>query len=327
MHILITGANGFIGRALCLEAMQNGLSVRAAVRKHEEMPNELEVVVIGEINEKTDWSIALRDVDVVIHLASRVNVMHEKTANLLDEFRAVNVAGTECLARAAIASGVKRFVFVSSIKVNGESTFQFAVKGQGNVGSQFTEIDEANPQDSYGISKWEAEQMLHQVSSETGLEVVIVRPPLVYGPGVKGNFGQMMKMLSKGTPLPLASIKNMRSLVYIGNFVDALFKCAKHPAAANKTYLVSDGEDVSTPQLLRQLGSAMSHPARLIPFSPRLLTLIGCLTGKSDQVTRLLGSLQVDSSKICLELGWHPPFTLQEGLKLTAEDQSKIYSS
>jgi nucleoside-diphosphate-sugar epimerase len=238
---------------------------------------------------------------------------------------------------------VKRLVFVSSIKVNGEGTFSVSSKSKkippsppfyelGNrphipvdpdskweiIKSVFSEADEACPQDPYGVSKWEAEQALHRVVAETGLEVVIVRPPLVYGTGVKGNFAQMLKVLAKGIPLPLASVSNLRSLVYIGNFVDALLTCATHPAAAGQTYLVSDGEDVSTPDLLRQLGAEMGHPARLLPCPPILLKLAGRLLGRSDQIERLLGSLQVDSSKIRRELGWQPPFGLQEGLRLTA---------
>jgi nucleoside-diphosphate-sugar epimerase len=187
------------------------------------------------------------------------------------------------------------------------------------VKSTFTEMDEACPQDPYGISKWEAEQALHRVASETGLEVVIMRPPLMYGAGVKGNFAQMLKVLAKGIPLPLASVSNWRSLVYIGNFVDALLQCATHPAAGGQTYLVSDGEDVATPELLRKLGIALDRPARLFPYPAVLLRLVGRLMGKSDQIERLLGSLQVDSSKIRRELGWQPPYTLQQGLKATAE--------
>ena len=183
----------------------------------------------------------------------------------------------------------------------------------------FTETDVDNPQDSYGISKWEAEQALHWVAQETGLEVVIVRPPLVYGAGVKGNFAQMIRVLKKRIPLPLASVRNLRSLVYVGNLVDALILCATHPAAAGQTYLVSDGEDVATPNLLRWLGEAMGRPARLLPCSTGLLRLAGRLTGKANQVERLLGSLQVDSGKIRRELGWMPPYTLQQGLQATAE--------
>lgn len=311
-RVLVTGASGFVGKALCAELLSSGFKVRMANRSALTMAGAseagYEINVIGQIDGATDWSAALAGVDLVIHLAARVHVMREQTADPLAEFRCVNTAGTEHLARAAAASGVKRLVYISSIKVNGEET---------HSGQHYKEADVPSPQDPYGISKWEAEQALHRVAAETGLEVVIVRPPLIYGAGVKGNFAQMLKVLAKGIPLPLASVTNMRSLVYIGNFVDALLLCATHPGAANQTYLVSDGEDISTPDLLRKLGIAMGHPARLLPCPPVLLRLAGRLVGKSDQFDRLLGSLQVDSSKIRRELGWQPPFTLQEGMRLT----------
>ncbi|HQS58844.1 MAG: NAD-dependent dehydratase [Gallionellales bacterium 35-53-114] len=310
LRILITGVTGFIGKALSAHAVHHGFSVRGALHKAGKIPDNIEVALVGEINGETDWTSALSGVDVVIHLAARVHVMREESVNPIADFRKVNVAGTDCLARAAAVSGVRRLVYVSSIKVNGEETVD---------GFRYTELDSPLPNDPYGISKWEAEQALHRVAAETGLEVVIVRPPLVYGAGVKGNFAQMLKVLVKGIPLPLASVHNLRSLVYIGNFTDALLKCATHTSAAGKTYLVSDGEDISTPDLLRQLGAAMGKPARLLPCPPVLLKLVGRLLGKSDQVDRLLGSLQVDSSKIRRELGWQSPFTLQEGLRLTIE--------
>ena len=194
--------------------------------------------------------------------------------------------------------------------MNGEET---------NEGLSYTELDVPLPQDPYGVSKCEAEQALHRIAAETGLEIVIVRPPLVYGPRVKGNFIQMLKVLSKGIPLPLSSARNLRSLVYVENLVDALIACATHPAAIGQTYLVSDGEDISTPDLLRRLGTAMGRPARLLPCPPSLLNLAGKLIGKSDQIERLLGSLQIDSGKIRRELNWTPPYTLQQGLQETAE--------
>lgn len=330
--VLVTGANGFVGRALCTMLRQQGYEVRAAVRRSDvSLGSEISTVLVGEINNRTDWSVALTGVEVIFHLAARVHVMKETVEDPLVEFRATNVLGTEHLARSAAAHGVKRLVFVSSIKVNGESTFPASssslreippgspLSKWGKIKPVFSEKDEASPQDPYGVSKWEAEQALHRVAKETGLEVVIVRPPLVYGAGVKGNFSQMLKVLAKGIPLPLGSVHNLRSLVYIGNFTDALLKCASHPAAAGQTFLVSDGEDVSTPELLRQLGDAMGHPARLLPCPPWLLRLAGRLAGKSGQVERLLGSLQVDSSKIRSELGWRPPFTLHQGLQVTAE--------
>ena len=303
--VLVTGANGFVGRALCDEVMRRGMQVCGAIRARDQLPSGILPVSVGAIDGATDWSKALAGAAVVIHLAARVHVMRDNASDPLEEFRKVNVAGTENLARQATKAGVKRLVYVSSVKVNGEQTADVP----------FSETDTANPQDPYGVSKWEAEQLLHQVARETGLEVVIVRPPLVYGEGVKGNFAQMMKVLDRGIPLPLGSVKNRRSLIHVGNLIDALILCATHPMAANQTYLVCDGEDVSTPDLLRELGAAMGRPARLFPCPPVLLRLLGRLAGKSDQFERLLGSLHIDSGKIRRELGWKPTFTLSEGLR------------
>ena len=311
IRYLVTGASGFIGDALCRRLEELGVETRRVFRTAPAVSlHGIDSWQVGAIDGQTDWSAALRDVDVVIHLAARVHVIHDTVVDPLTEFRRINTAGTEHLARSAAASGARRLVYVSSIKVNGEET---------PAGRIYTEQDVPAPQDPYAISKWEAEQSLQRVAKETGLEVVIVRPPLVYGAGVKGNFAQMLRVLAKGIPLPLASVSNLRSLVYLGNFVDALLTCATHPAAAGQTYLVSDGEDVSTPALLRQLGAAMGHPARLLPCPPALLKMAGRVLGKSAQVERLLGSLQVDSSKIRCDLGWQPPFTLQQGLQATAE--------
>lgn len=319
IRILVTGSNGFVGHALCGALLQYGHDVRGAVRRSDVILDPgISRVVVGEIDHQTDWSEALKSVDVIIHLAARVHVMKENSPDALSEFRRANVTGTERLARSAAACGVKRLVFVSSIKVNGEETLG---------GQRYSELDVPLPKDPYGISKWEAEQALHRVAQETGLEVVIVRPPLVYGAGVKGNFAQMLKVLAMGIPLPLASVRNMRSLVYIGNFVDALVRCATHQAATGKTYLVSDGEDISTPDLLRQLGVAMGHPAHLFLFPKNLIKLAGRLIGRSEQIDRLLGSLQVDSSKIRRELDWRPPYTRQHGLLATAEWYRANYCS
>lgn len=308
--LLVSGANGFVGQELCREGTRRGMRIKGATRSACLLPAGTEQVVTGSVDEKTAWHNALQGVDVIIHLAARVHVLQEDTANPLAEFRRVNVAGTERLARAAAASGVKRLVYVSSIKVNGEATM---------AGQCYSELDEPAPQDPYGISKWEAEQALHRVAREIGLEIVIVRPPLVYGPGVKGNFAQMLRVLATGIPLPLASITNKRSLIFLENLVDALLCCATHPVAAGKTYLVSDGEDISTPELLRQLGSGMGRPARLLPCPQSLLKLAGRLFGRAGQIERLVDSLQVDDSRIRRELDWQPPYTLQQGLRATAE--------
>lgn len=314
--LLVTGATGFVGQALCTELIKRGRATRAVRRSATGFPVPgCAPVIVPEINADTDWREALGragSVETVVHLAARVHVMHDDSTNPLAAFRAINVAGTERLARAAAANGVKRLVFVSSVKVNGEDTF----------GDQkFAESDQPAPQDPYGISKWEAELALHRVAAETGIEIVIVRPPLVYGPGVKGNFALMLKALRRGLPLPLASAQNLRSLVYVGNLVDALITCATHLAAAKQTFLVSDGEDVSTPDLLRRLGAALGHPARVWPCPVAWLRCGARIVGKTGSLDRLLGSLRVDSRKIQRELAWKPPFTLPQGLIATAQNE------
>lgn len=309
-RLLVTGATGFVGQPLCAEATRRGLQVFGAVRSACELPAGVEPLIIGAVDGETDWAAALRGVDAVIHLAARVHVMKEAAAEPLAEFLKANLHGTANLAMQAAHAGVKRFVYVSSIKVNGEAT---------RSGCKITEDDAPAPQEPYGISKWQAEQALHRIAGETGLEIVIVRPPLAYGANVKGNFAQMLKMLAKRLPLPLASAHNQRSLVYVENLVDGLIACATLPAAAGKTYLISDGEDISTPDLLQRLGAAMGCPAKLFPCPHALLKLAGRLTGKSAAIERLLGSLQIDSGKIRRELGWKPPHTLQQGLQATAE--------
>jgi nucleoside-diphosphate-sugar epimerase len=250
---------------------------------------------------------ALQGMSAVIHLAARVHVMTDHAADPLREFRLVNTGWTERLARAAASQGVRRFVYLSSIKVNGEQNDR-----------PFTELDPPNPHDPYGLSKWEAEQALTSVSSQTGIETVVVRPPLVYGPGVGGNFLQLLNSLRRGIPLPLALINNRRSLLYRGNLVDALVTCVRHVRAAGQTYLVSDGEDLSTPELIRRLGRAMGLAVRLWPVPLPVLRAVGQLLRKQAMIDRLLGSLQVDSSKIRRELDWRPPFSVDQGLTDTA---------
>ncbi len=314
MHkVLVTGASGFVGQVLCRSLLDAGIKVIAAVRSHrpeiELSGKQFSQIVTGDITGETDWSAALAGVDAVFHLAARVHVMRETAHDALAEFRQVNVAGTAHLARSASIAGVKRLVYVSSIGVNGVLT---------SSGASFSEADMPRPHNAYAQSKWEAEQVLQRISHETGLGVVIVRPPLVYGARAPGNFAQLVKVLRAGIPLPLASVNNRRSLVYVGNLVDALIVCAAHPAAIGQTYLVSDGEDISTSELLRQLGAAMGRPARLLPCPAVLLNMAGRLAGRTDQIERLLGSLRVDSGKIRRELCWVPPFSLNEGLQLAA---------
>ena len=308
--LLVTGANGFVGRALCATLEQCGYEVIGAVRKIRSAElKHIKYITVGEVNGQTDWSVALAGVDVVIHLAARVHEMHDTASDPLARFRHVNMAGTESLARRAAANGVKRLVYVSSIKVNGEETLS---------GQRYFECDKPAPQDPYGISKWEAEQALHHVAKETGLEVVIVRPPLIYGAGVKGNFLQMIRVIARGIPIPLALVYNQRDLVYVDNLVDALIACATHPKAAGQTYLVSDGESISTNELIHSLAKALNKRCFVFPFPIFMVKFLAKLLGKSATIDRLTQSLQIDSSKIRNELGWKPPYTLQQGLQATA---------
>lgn len=311
MTTLVTGANGFVGSELCERLRRNGVSVRGAVRSLSSQPDAAAAVAIGSLSSETDWTAALRNVDLVVHLAARVHVMNDKNSAPLAEFRRVNVDGTVALARQAAAAGVRRFVFLSSIKVNGEFTEEE---------QPFAADDVPAPEDPYGISKHEAEQLLRQVASDTGIEVVIIRPPLVYGPGVKANFGSMMRWLARGVPLPLAAItKNRRSLVGLDNLVDLIATCLNHPAAANQTFLVSDGEDLSTAELLKRMGAAMGHPAPLFYVPPKLLELGATVVNKRGIYQRLCGSLQIDITKTRQLLGWTPLLAVDDGLRRAAE--------
>lgn len=314
-RILVTGANGFIGSALCPRLRKSGFLVRGAVRAKANTPagrtsefNGLQWVILHDRSTENETDHALGDVHTVIHLAARVHVMTDRAADPLREFRRVNLDWTKQLATVAASRAVRRFVYLSSIKVNGEQSSR-----------PFTEMDAPKPQDAYGISKWEAEQALVEISAKSAMETVILRSPLVYGPGVGGNFLQLLKILQRGIPLPLASVRNRRSLVYRGNLIDALCCCIRDRRAAGQTYLVSDGEDLSTPELIRRLGAAMGVNPRLWPFPTEWLCWAGRIVGKGGTIDRLVGSLQVDSSKIRQELGWQPTFSIDRGLLDTAE--------
>ena len=309
MEFLISGANGFVGKPLGAELLRRGHFVRAAVRSPTQLRGD-DVVAVGNIDSDTDWTDALRDVDAVIHLAARVHVMQDAAADPLAEFLKVNLHGTVNLARQAARAGVKRLVYVSSIKVNGERTTEALA---------YTESNPPHPHDPYGTSKWQAEQALHRIAQDTDLELVIVRPPLVYGSGVKGNFISLLGAINKGIPLPLAGANNSRSLIYVGNLVDALIACATHPAAAGQTYLVRDGEDVSTSVLVEKIASALGRKNRSFYVPPGLLQTVAALLGRSEQIDRLFGSLCVNDAKIRSELGWMPPYTLEQGLQATAD--------
>ncbi|WP_285373333.1 SDR family oxidoreductase [Pseudomonas sp. lyk4-TYG-107] len=306
--VMVTGASGFVGEALVFRLLVDKkfspiAAARGATRLHGLCP------VVPFYLTHSKILPALDDVQVVVHAAARVHVMNESAGDPLAEFRKVNVEGTLKLAQCAAASGVRRFIFISSIKVNGENTL---------MGKPFKADDQPNPLDPYGVSKYEAEETLKQLGRDTGMEVVIIRPPLVYGPGVKANFLSMLIWLNKGVPLPLGSIRNQRSLVAIGNLVSLIATCIDHPAAANQTFLVSDGEDLPTTQLLRFLARALGKPARLLPLPEWLLKLGASILGKQAVAQRLCGSLQVDISKNRELLGWSPPIKMDKAMRQTA---------
>ena len=307
MRVLVTGASGFVGRtllpALSLRSNVIVAAIRAALGDRDTPSNS---VAIGDINAATNWSDALHGGDAVVHLAARVHVMSENARDPLREFRRVNTDGTLNLARQAAAAGVKRFIFLSTIGVNGNST---------SHGNFFTETSASLPHDPYSVSKHEAEVGLRAISKSTGMEIVIIRPTLVHGSKAPGNFGKLTRLVSKGLPLPLASIDNRRSLVGIDNLVDFIVTCLEHPAAANETFLASDGEDLSTPDLIRRMARAMDRPARLLPVPKSVLIAAAAMLGKRDMAQRLCGSLQVDISKARALLGWNPPVSVDEGLR------------
>jgi len=305
--VLVTGANGFIGRALCDVLAASGRRVRKAVRMP--VPGLPDAVAVGDIGPDTDWGAAFDGVECILHLASPSDPQRGSPAESLAGYRRVNVAGSRRLAEQAAAAGARRLVFMSTIKVNGERTAERA----------YAENDAPRPEDANGISKQEAEQVLRDVGQKTGLEIVVLRPPLVYGPGVKGNFLRLMNLVARGVPLPLAAVDNRRSLIYTGNLAGAIGKALDAPQAAGRTYLVSDGDDVSMPDLVRGLARALGVKPRLLSFPLAALGLAATLAGKRAEFARVTGSLQVDSSRIRRELDWRPPFTLAQGLELTAK--------
>lgn len=303
LRVLVTGANGFVGRSLCADLRRNGYRVTGVVRRA--------VSAVGEapgpaLAAGSDWSALLAGQDLVVHTAARVHVMHESEANPLAAFCAVNVAGTLALARQAALAGVKRFVFISSIKVNGEMTFP---------DQPFTEKVISPPTDPYGLSKYEAELALQELAAQTGMEVVIVRPPLIYGHGVKANFARMVKWVRSGIPLPLAAVDNRRSLLGMDNLCDFIRCVLTHPAAANQVFLVSDGEDVSTSTLLRLIGEVAGRPARLFAVPAFMLRVGMHCPGLGMQMQRLCGSLQLDTRKAKTLLQWSAPYSLRSGLE------------
>jgi len=316
MNILITGANGFVGSYLA-KKLSNLPAVKLTLAARVASTTQLvKTFKVNQIDSTTEWSEALVGCQSVVHTAARAHVMKDEVADPLTEYRRVNVDGTLNLARQAAEAGVRRFIFISSIKVNGEQTL---------IGKPFTAEDIPAPEDAYGISKYEAEQGLLQIAADSGLEVVIIRPPLVYGPGVKGNFSSMMQVVKKGFPLPLGAINNMRSLVALDNLVDLIITCINHPAAANQVFLAGDGEDLSTTELLRGVAKAAGVSSRLIPVPVSVLRFVASLLGKKEVSQRLLGSLQVDISKTRDLLGWTPPLSVEEGLRHCLVDNVERY--
>ena len=315
--ILVTGATGFVGKAVVQRLLADNEYQRVVVAVRQnglQWPKQVLPCVIADLEPATDWSLALDGVAVVVHCAARVHVMHDTEADPLSVFRAVNVGGTLNLARQAAAAGIKRFVFVSSVKVNGEST---------RPGQAFSETDVSNPQDDYGLSKYEAEEALRQIAADTGMAVVIIRPPLVYGPGVKANFAALMRAVQRGWPLPLGIVHNQRSLVALHNLVDFIVTCVTHPNAADQTFLVSDGHDLSTSELVRGMAQAVGVHARLLPVPVWALQAVATFLRRGDAVQRLCGNLQVDISKARNLLGWVPPISIEEGLRKAVQDTNQ----
>ena len=313
--VLVTGANGFVGAAVLEHALRlhAGWTARGAVRRGTDAtggPKQGASIPVGDIDADTDWSQALAGVQAVVHTAARVHVMRDAAVDPLAAFRRVNVDGTLKLAREAAAAGVRRFVHLSSIKVNGEQTVR---------GHAFAADDPPNPQDAYALSKHEAELGLRAIAADSGMQLVIIRPPLIYGPGVRANFAALLRAVARGIPLPLGAIDNRRSLIALPNLVDFIIGCLDHPAAANETFVVCDGEDLSTRELVRRIAAAMDRPARLLPVPEALLQAGGALIGKRAAIERLCGNLQLDNRKACKLLGWTPPVSVNAGLRRTVQ--------
>lgn len=302
MNVLVTGANGFVGGHLCRILDAAGVGVVRSVRTPH--PG---AVAVGDLDGTTDWSQALNGVDAVVHAAARVHKLHDRSVDPEAEFRRVNVEATLHLARQAAQAGVERFVFISSIAVHGLTSGE----------QPFTARDIPRPHDAYGRSKLQAEEGLKTVFSETGMLGIVIRPPLVYGPGVGANFLRLMKLAASGLPLPLAAVRNRRNPVYVGNLCDLILQCLTHPAAAGKTFLVSDDCDVSTPELLRMIAAGMNRPCRLFPVPEKCLRLAGRLCGRKGEMEQLCGSLQVDIEHTKQTLGWSPPFSMDLGIHET----------
>lgn len=308
-NICVTGANGFVGKFLCKVLKSSDKSIRGIVRTLDTSMNssKIEYVSVGDIKSEINWREHLNGFDCIIHCAGKAHDMNE--INNVNMYHSINTEVTKVLAEQAVKSGVKRFIFLSTIKVNGESTDQI------NDIEKFTYNDKLNPQDLYAMSKSEAEKALWEISSRTGLEVVIVRLPLVYGYGVKGNLARLIKFVNSGIPLPLSLVKNQRSMIGIDNLVDLLIRCIDHPEASGKTFLASDEKDLSTPELIKFIASSMGKKANLFPFPISMLKFLGSVLGKREEINRLVGSLRIDNSYTKKTLNWTPPLSVEEGIR------------
>jgi nucleoside-diphosphate-sugar epimerase len=311
MRVLVTGASGFVGKALCTELAIRGFDMTAAVRTYDASlaanTSKLFIADLTDINHETQS--ALQQVDAVIHVAGRAHVLKEQSENPYQTYAEVNIAATKNLALAAASSGVKRFIFISSVKVNGESTSMVP----------FNELNTPSPEDDYGKTKYEAEKELRLIAANSNMEVVIIRPPLIYGTGVKANFKNLIKLCHYKLPLPFGAIHNKRSMVYIENLVDFMISCITHPKAANQTFLISDDEDVSTTELIQTIRQSLGLPALLIPIPQQWVVFLLSLIGKKSLATRLCGNLQVDISKAKTLLNWKPPYTFKQGIQKTID--------
>jgi nucleoside-diphosphate-sugar epimerase len=309
MRILVTGANGFIGSSLCPFLKERGYFVRGSGRSNiSNMLSVDEYIQAGNIDEDTDWQEALDRIDIVIHLAGNAHIKHKTEANSLSDFRKINALGTKRLAESAVEAEVKRFIFISSVKVNG-----------GVRTKPYTEDDAPFPEDAYGLSKKEAEEALMGIAKKRGLEVVVLRPPLVYGSGVKANFKSLIKLTESGLPLPFKNVKNRRSFIYLGNLIDVIAVCIEHPKAAGETFMVSDGQDITISDLIRMITKAIGRKQHLFYLPYGILKLLCNVAGKGEEWKKLTGTLIVDSSKIRNLLSWEPPFTLEEGVRETVK--------
>lgn len=307
--VLITGANGFLGQKLCTEMLLQGRRVKAATRSADSLVAGIEPAIVGSIGGKTSWADVLSGVDTVVHLAARVHMIHDEATDTLAEFRTVNVDGTLNLARQAVKSGVKRFLFLSTIGVNGNETH----------GVPFDELSEAAPHSDYSVSKYEAERGLQEIALNNFMEIVIIRSPLIYGPNAPGNFAKLINLISKSYPLPLGAIRNQRSIISIYNLLDFIITCIDEPQASNQIFMVSDGEDLSTTELICRLAAALNVPTHLLPVPQKFLKACFVLLGKGSLAQQLCGSLQVDITKAVKMLDWNPPVSVNEGLRHTAE--------